>query len=180
MSSLSTFPVRQRLIDIARAEVGTVETPAASNSGPRVKEYQSTTSLGGTGWPWCAAFVCWCIQQWWKDPASRFALERAHGLKTDADFEKWRPKTAAAFGFHQWAESRGLEIFNDAPGHTLKTGDIMTFDMSHIGLVITDYSDRVQTIEGNTSDTGTRDGGGVFIKTRRRTEARRFIRILPP
>ena len=71
-------------------------------------------------------------------------------------------------------------MFNDAPAHVLKTGDIMTFDMSHIGLVITDYSDRVQTIEGNTSDTGSRDGGGVFIKTRRRSEARRFIRLLPP
>ena len=48
------------VVKVALAEVGTTEVPLGSNSGPRVRQYQASTSLGGTGWPWCAAFVEWC------------------------------------------------------------------------------------------------------------------------
>lgn len=48
------------VVRVALAEVGVTEVPLGSNSGPRVRQYQQATSLGGTGWPWCAAFVEWC------------------------------------------------------------------------------------------------------------------------
>ena len=170
---MSTFPIRQKLIDIARREVGVVESPPGSNTGKRVLDYQRATSLEGTGWAWCAAFVCWCVREWLKDAEVLYALNF-----TPEQAEKWRPKTAAAFGFHAWADEHRIIRFGDSMKNVLHTGDIMTFDMSHVGIVVDDSGDFVTTIEGNTSDAGSRDGGGVFVKKRHRSEARQFIRIL--
>lgn len=55
--------VRENALRVAIGELGVKEEPAGSNSGPRVRQYQAATSLGGTGWPWCMAFVCWCYKQ---------------------------------------------------------------------------------------------------------------------
>lgn len=173
---MSTYPIRQKLIDIAAAEVGVVETPKNSNTGKRILEYQRATTLEGTGWPYCAAFVCWCVREWGKLSEVRDALKMS---KTE--FENWRPKTAAAYGFHNWAEKRGLLIMdeNEHPGQaTLHTGDVVTFDFSHIGIVKTDYESTILTVEGNTDLAGSREGGGVFAKTRNRSSARKFIRLL--
>lgn len=48
------------VVKVALAEVGVTEVPMGSNTGPRVRQYQAATDLGGTGWPWCSAFVEWC------------------------------------------------------------------------------------------------------------------------
>ena len=170
-----SYELRRKLVDIAGDEVGTVEH--GRNTGKRVMEYQASTDYGkqsATGWPWCAAFVCWCIREWGKNPEVLAALK-----KTPAQFEKWRPKTAAAFGFIDWAKKNGLQILNDSSANTLHAGDIIVFDMSHIGIVADDKGDTVYTHEGNTGATGGRDGDGVWSKVRRRYEARCFIRILP-
>ena len=55
--------IREKALRIAIGELGVKEHPPGSNTGPRVREYQAATSLGGTGWPWCMAFVCWCYKQ---------------------------------------------------------------------------------------------------------------------
>lgn len=49
------------VVQVALGEVGVQEQPpgSGSNSGPRIREYQASTDLGGTGWPWCGAFVQW-------------------------------------------------------------------------------------------------------------------------
>ena len=90
------YILRKKLVDIAAAKIGTKEK--TRNSGKQIIEFQRATNLEGTGWPWCAAFMCWCIREWGKDPEVLKALN-----KTPAQFEKWRPKTAAAFGFEDWA-----------------------------------------------------------------------------
>jgi hypothetical protein len=172
-----SLPLRQKLIALAIAEVGVREVPRNSNCGPRVLQYQRATNLTGTGWPWCAAFVCWCIREWGRDPAVLDALKL-----TPDTFAVWRPRTAAAYGFHEWAERRGLTIFdeNENPGAaTLHTGDIITFDASHIGLLQDDTAKTIHTIEGNTDEAGTREGGGVYAKTRPRSQLRKVIRLLP-
>ena len=169
---MSTLPIRRELTNIAYREVGTVEH--ATNSGKRVREYQAATSLKGTGWPWCAAFVCWCVREWAALPPVAEALRRQYGGK---DLTKWLPRTAAAFGFETWAEDHGAKVLpRRAP---LKCGDLMIFSMSHIGIVTTDDdAQTIWTIEGNTGAAGGRDGDGVWEKTRRRSEARSFIRLL--
>jgi len=42
----------------AREYKGNAEVPTGSNTGPFVEGCQRDTFLAGTGWPWCAAFVC--------------------------------------------------------------------------------------------------------------------------
>lgn len=168
-----SLAIRQKLIDIARREVGTLER--GRNTGKRVSEYQAATSLPGTGWPWCAAFVCWCIREWGKNPDVLAALK-----KTPNAFEKWRPKTASAFGLEDWGRKNKLTVLDADDRPTLKTGDIITFDMSHVGFVADDHDGVIETIEGNTGHSGGRDGDGVWAKTRNFKEARRFVRILTP
>ncbi len=170
---MSSLAIRQKLVDIAAGQVGVVEK--GRNTGKRIIEYQRATTLGGTGWPYCAAFVCWCIREWGRDPSVLAYLQM-----TPAKFEGWRPKTAAAFGFEDWANKNKLATFDDHECNQLRTADLMVFDMSHIGLVTGDRASLVNTIEGNTGATGSRDGEGVWSKVRHRREARTFIRLLPP
>lgn len=181
---MSTTATRQKFVDIAKSQVGVREVPRDSNTGAMIREYQAATNLNGTGWPWCAAFVCWCVRDWGKDP------EVLAALKMDAPrFEQWRPKTAAAYGFDGWALSRGLMVVNENQNVTrtglgnliLHTGDIVTYDFSHVGIIYDDTEGGrlMHTIEGNTDEAGSREGGGVYLKTRARSLARTIIRLLP-
>ena len=97
---------------------------------------------------------------------------------TPKQAEAWRPKTAAAYGFHGWAEKKGLLVMDDNIQNTLHTADIVTYDFSHVGIVETDVGFDIHTIEGNTDGQGSRDGGGVFAKVRARSLAKRFIRLI--
>ena len=58
-------------------------------------------------------------------------------------------------------------------------GDLMIFDMSHIGVVTGRTGKEIQTIEANTGVQGTRDGEGIFRKSRHHTLAKAFISLLP-
>lgn len=165
-----------QLVKIASGEVGVRES-GGNNRGSRIREYQAATNLAPAAWPWCAAFVCWCIREWLKDPEARAWL----GLKTTTP-AKWRPTTAAAFGFIEWAQKRPntIAVLDEAePAHP---GDIIVFDFSHIGIVAAATATRIYTIEGNTNGRGDRDsetGDGVWTKTRARSLARCFLRIHP-
>jgi hypothetical protein len=48
----------QQIVDRAKGNIGKHEEPMGSNTGTFVVLCQRATFLGGTGWPWCAAFVC--------------------------------------------------------------------------------------------------------------------------
>lgn len=53
-------------IKVARKEIGVREYPGPKDN-PRVVEYIKATSITPTMWhdetPWCASFVCWCLEQ---------------------------------------------------------------------------------------------------------------------
>ena len=165
-----------KLIDIAQKEVG-VREQGGNNRGSRIREYQLATSLKPGAWPWCAAFTSWCIREWLndKDVVQWLNLQRMTP-------EEWRPKTALAYGYTAWARQRPntTKIFTEKAGARL--GDIVTFDFSHIGFVVADYGNTIETIEGNTSDKGLRDsesGDGVWRKIRKKTLVKDLIRINP-
>jgi hypothetical protein len=165
-----------KLTAIAQAEIGILET-GGNNRGPRIIEYQRATSLEPDNWPWCAAFVDWCIQQWIEDP------EAVKWLKLQARTpEEWRPKTALAYGLTTWAKMRPATTTILTEADTARLGDIVTFDFSHTGIVLEDDGKHIVTVEGNTNGTGDRDsesGDGVWRKIRRKTLAKNFIRIHP-
>lgn len=150
-----------KLVTIAKKEIGVHEI-GDTNTGKRVQEYQSTTSLEGTGWPWCAAFICF--------------LFKVSMMFTDEN----RPKTASAYGYESWGKSVGLNVVKDPK--SIKRGDIVIFDFSHIGLATSDSdkNGKFSTIEGNTScgvAGSQRDGGGVYERTRSITSIRSVVRL---
>jgi hypothetical protein len=153
--------MHKELIRIARAEVGVREV-GGPNRGPRVEVYQRATWLDGTGWPWCAAFVCWDMREWLRTPEGIAYL----GPKKP---EEWRLRDPSAFGALGWARARKLSI-----GRSPSAGAIVVFDFNgpksgggHIGLVSEVLTDgRFRTIEGNTGADGGRDGDGVWEKVR--------------
>ncbi len=128
------------------------EYPPGSNSGPRVREYQAATNLGGTGWPWCAAFVCWCYKQAGK------AL----------------PYPTASVGlFEAWAVKQGDMVKRPF------RGDIVCYRFDadnwpdHMGIVervlaLPRFGKPwlVRTIEGNTAFGNDANGGEVQRRTR--------------
>ncbi len=171
---MSTLALRNKLVEIARLDVGRIET--SRNHGPGIAKFWTATSYHG-GYsnrePYCAAAGCYWLRQWLLEPGVLKAL----GMSPD-EAEEWRCKSASAFGWMDWAKSKGLLIMGDSMTHALHTGDIMIFDMSHWGIVSDDYGTRVKTIEANTGATGGRDGDGIFEKDRPREIAKCFIRLI--
>lgn len=143
----------KELVTVMRTQVGVMEQPMDSNKGPQVQVYQKATGLNGTGWPWCAAFVCWCFKK------------VAESKKANYSFKL--PTTAGAYDMRNWAKrnSQYIEIINN-PKQILP-GDVVIFNFSHVGIsngVV--KNGRIDTIEGNTDGKGSREGGGVYKKSR--------------
>lgn len=212
---MSTLHLRQRLVDIAKRDVGKVEI--SRNRAPWVQKLWSATDYPNghqDRQPYCSSGMAYCMREWLKDGEVLTAL----GLTPDMA-ERWRCKTAAAFGWGDWAQgkisafskekalrekpdykpstssvqagtfeaNRQVYIINDKkdteerkPRQRLRLGDIMVFDMSHVGLVTNDVGNIVSTIEYNTGQSGSRDGEGCFQKQRDRKMARYFVRFMDP
>jgi len=158
--------IADKIVELAAKEVGIREVPVNSNRGKRVQQYQAATWLEGTGWPWCAAFICWLVRE---------ALPSANPPK---GFK--RPETAGAWDFENWATKmagKGVERF-EAGSKPIRPGDILVFTFSHIGLAEKAESrGSVQTIEGNSDASGSREGGGVYRQARRLSQIREVIRL---
>lgn len=155
--------LRVKALNIALKEQGVKETPPNSNTGPRVREYQSSTTLGGTGWPWCAAFVCWSYTQ--------------AGHK----FTGWN--TAYVPDYVSAAKSRkgGLSVVSPAQ---VIPGDLVCFDWDangecdHIGIVQTKVTNNgFRSIEGNTAEGNDSNGGEVMLRERSVNSVGCFIRV---
>ncbi len=119
-----------RIVRWARGQVGVVEAPPGSNTGTRVRWYQSHTFLGGTGWPWCAAFVCTA----WIENGFPFPY-----------------RSAGAWDFIDGARNRGYGVSPDQ----LRPGDAVAYRQGkgHINLFLADAGGgRIETIGGNESD----------------------------
>lgn len=157
-----------KIIEIACREIG-VEEVNGTNCGPQVNEYKAACRGldPKEGWAWCAAFVCWVVKN---------AMEAAE-IAESATFK--RPRTAVAFDFQNWSKAQGTETQTKRdPGDDVKAGDIVIFKFSHIGIAVCDaYGGTVETCEGNTDTDGSREGGGVFRKTRKLSQIKTRIRF---
>lgn len=163
----------EKIADIAALQVGQHES-GGNNAGAAVRKFQSATLLDPGDWPWCAAFVCWCVREWLKDPQAVEWL----ALKTTTP-EAWRPKTPLAWGFSNWSENKPATTSRIDRADPAKKGDIVMFTFSHVGIVVADNGTSITTIEGNTNLAGHRDGDGVYLKTRSRSLVRGYVRIHP-
>mgnify|MGYP000296441851 CR=1 FL=1 len=148
------------IVRIASAEIG-VEEVGGSNCGPRVNQYKAATNLKPTeSWPWCAAFVCWVVRQ------AMFDAE----VPETRTFR--RPTTAGALDLENWSLRQDDSTQTRVPARgDVQAGDIITFRFStggHTGFAVSapDKNGDFYSVEGNTDQAGSREGGGVFRKRR--------------
>lgn len=147
------------LPDIAKLFRHVRETPAGSNAGFRVEAIQR---YGGCakGDPWCAAFVSLVLD---------LAYQGTPPL----------PRTASCDVLLEAARSKGWLSLDPA------VGDVFLVmknpkDAVHTGIVVGVQPGSFQTLEGNASDPSkpaTREGWGVFARTRTLPGAYQFVRL---
>ena len=144
-------------LSIARSQIGVAEHPKGSNWGP-VEKYLRSVNIGFPA-AWCMAFVYWCVDKASKELRVDNPLYRTGGVLA------------------QWNASRILRA--DRP----KKGDIFIMEfgrgLGHAGFVDSVQGDRIQTIEGNSNDEGSREGYEVCRKPGGRpiTSCKGFLRI---
>lgn len=164
------------LADIAHTQLGVHES-GGENRGPQVQLYQSATSEPGTGWPWCAAFVCWCVRE----------LAGMRPGLLSCEVHQCLPKEASVEGLIDWALRTGQLVFTpNSATYQPQAGDIVCMKFPtgrHCGICNSASAPNlVATIEGNTSgpyhaNTDERNGGEVAAKTRPVSVVTSFIRL---
>ncbi|WP_084645660.1 peptidoglycan-binding protein [Marinimicrobium agarilyticum] len=169
-ASSRIFSPQSELADIARRYIGTTETDdnKAGNSQALLNIFKADdlVTAGGTdGYPWCASFVSFCVQELCRRSPFFGSLNP--------------PREASVSRFlSEWAQSTNCLIFDNS-SRTFKPrkGDIVVFVFSHIGIVDAVSGTTLTTIEGNTNEAGGREGTSVATKNRASSLIRKFIRI---
>lgn len=151
-----TSPLAEKALFWANSQVGARET--TRNSGPMVDEYLKAVGLE-PGRPWCAAFVAWCF------------VNAARELNVANPC----PVTAGALRLFDISPVMvRMGAFNTNP----QPGDVFVIDhghgLGHVGFVrdtdVLDDGETLYTTEGNTDPNGSREGDGVYQRTRARSE----------
>jgi len=158
-----TSPFLGAVLLKAASQVGILEEPRNSNSGPEVDDYLQragvSLDLPGNAKPWCCAFVYWCfdetaLAQGRPNPMMRTAGCLAHWNGSPRHGARRIPATQAT---------------NDPA--LISPGMIFIIDhgsgRGHTGLVERVEAGFLHTIEGNTDASRTREGGGVYRLTRK-------------
>lgn len=143
----------RELLDIARAQLGTRESPAGSNTVKYNTAYYGRPvydGLWGTTFPWCVVFCWWCFRE-----AGASSLFYGGG------------KTASCTELRDWAKRSGRWVTGD-----YRPGDVVIYDWhddgrpDHCGIVETAGGSSVVAIEGNTGIGNDSNGGEVMRRTR--------------
>jgi hypothetical protein len=170
------------IASIAEAQTGLHEEPRGSNRGAQIQKffnadnYDPIAGPGDHGYPWCASFVCWVIQEFLRrDATGRYADIKA-------------PRTAAAFGLIDWARAQSPRVQIISPASCSpagipwpKRGDIVVYGFSHCGIVTWSKPPErfLDAIEGNTDRAGSREGWEVSRKGRKFSTVKAFLRLVP-
>jgi peptidoglycan hydrolase-like protein with peptidoglycan-binding domain len=146
----------------AGAQVGTTESPAGSNKGPKITAWQGQVGLPQGGYAWCGAFVHAVARVYGVDLVNDVRYVPAikgHAQAKTGGFDGWTTSLATAQSWHR-------------DGHLV----VVTFNFDggvpdHTG-VLADGSGPLETIDGNTSSGpggSQSNGGGVFRRKDRST-----------
>lgn len=138
--------VAQDILNIARGEVGYQE---GYSGGHWNNSQKYSPAVPGLEWsdeqPWCSTFVSWVFQE--------------------ADASDLAPVTASCYEGVSWFEDR--DRFSEYPA----VGAVVYFGSgggTHVGIVTSYTDDTIYTVEGNTNDSGSAEGDGVYRKARPR------------
>lgn len=137
----------QDVITLARSQVGYREGRSADGHWNNVQKYSG--EVPGLGWSngfaWCAVFASWLFH--------RLGIDAPITAACATGVAWWKAR-------HRWSEypAIGAQVFFGAGGGV------------HTGVVIAYDTVTITTIEGNTNDSGSAEGNGVYIKTRHRRD----------
>ena len=139
-----TKTLKSTALQIASSQLGAAENPKGSNWGPAVQKYLASVGINFPA-SWCMAFVYWCTDQAAKEMGVANPLFKTGGV------------------LMQWQKVPAI-MKHKAP----QPGDIFIMDFGggkgHTGFVTGVTGDRIQTIEGNSNDEGSREGYEVCRK----------------
>lgn len=142
----------EKLLNVARGELGVKESPANSNN-VKYNTWFYGRAVSGSDYPWCCAFVAWCFEQ------AGLASLWLNGNPKETAYCPYVESSAKAKG--QWV-TKGYQ-----------PGDIVLYDFSgagqttHVGIVESvNHDGSLVCIEGNTSMTSNDNGGCVMRRSR--------------
>lgn len=161
MSDLSA-----KALEIAVSQLGKEENPRGSNWGKTGDPVPGYLAIVGINFPasWCMAFMYWCVD------SAVSVLVKAGTAKWINGLQSYNPLYRTGGVLQQWNLIRP-EYKVQQEGATPQPGDIFIMDLGH-GLGHTGMVEKVNpdgslsTIEGNTNDTGSREGYEVARKIR--------------
>lgn len=151
--------LQQKALEVAITQLGEQEKPLGSNWGVPVQDYLKSV---GVGFPasWCMAFLYWCFKKAAADTGVVNPL-----IKTGGVLAAWNK---ADKKYRVVGEPQPGDIFIMDFGHGL----------GHTGIVERVEKDVVHTIDGNSNDSGSREGVEVVRKIRKRSKMVGYLRYL--
>ena len=139
--------LREKLANTFRSQVGVRET--GPNTGPEIDMYLASVGLG-PGYPWCGAFASWGYQE--------------HDLSVP-ETGAWTPSWFINSRIIPKEETDLADVGGIYFSNLGRIAHIVVFDE-----VWSDAGNLILTIEGNTNDTGSREGDGVYRKRRSKNQ----------
>jgi len=140
-----TMTLALRALNIAKSQLGCSEIPKGSNWGKDVQKYLASVGITFPA-AWCTAFVYWCVNEAAKEMGVVNPLHKTGGVLLG------------------WKNVNKKFKFTNDP----KPGDIFIMDFGkgkgHTGFVTAVKAGRIETIEGNSNDEGSREGFEVCRK----------------
>lgn len=148
--------LQQQALNIAITQLGKHEDPLGSNWGHPVQDYLRSVNIGFPA-SWCMAFIYWCFEQ---AAPGKNPLVRTGGV------------------LNAWNTADKVHRVTGEP----QPGDIfiMSFGggLGHTGIVEKVDANFVYTIDGNTNDSGSREGIEICRKQRPRKKMLGYLRYL--
>lgn len=147
--------LQQKALKVAIGQIGQKENPLGSNWGKPVQDYLKSVGINFPA-SWCMAFVYWCFEQC--GPGNPL-------VKTGGVLNAWNT-----------ADKKYRVVGDPQPGDIF----IMNFGkgLGHTGIVEKVDANFIYTIDGNTNDSGSREGIEVCRKQRTRSKIVGYLRYI--
>ena len=148
--------LQEKALKIAISQLGQHENPLGSNWGKPVQDYLKSVGITFPA-SWCMAFVYWCFDQ---------VSNGSNPLvKTGGVMRAWRE-----------ADKKYRVVGDPQPGDVF----IMDFGkgLGHTGFVEKVDANFIYTIDGNTNDSGSREGIEVCRRQRPRSKIVGYLRYI--
>ena len=146
----------QDAISIAISQLHKTENPLGSNWGEPVRSYLKSVGIDFPA-AWCCAYVFWCFNEAAKKNNVPNPLVKTGGV------------------LRLWNESKKYRVVGEP-----KAGDVFIMDfgkgLGHTGIVLKTDANFIYTIEGNTNDSGSREGIAVCNKQRPKKKIKGYLR----